>query len=396
MLLISNRLKPVAKPELIGWLIVILGFILRVRQYLENRSFWQDELSLAVNIVSRSFPGLAEPLGFHQAAPLGFLYIEKLLIILFGNADYILRLFPFVCGILAVYLLHRIALDYFGTVGLFALLLFAVNSWQVFYSSELKQFSSDVTVALLLVYLSTRCLREEAQGRDFMWLGMAGIITIWISHVSVFILPGIGTALVLEKYTQKKKIPFIWLLGLGAAWLTSFGIDYLVVLRHTAESKYFQSLWMKAFLPLPPWSDIPWLLNVYDKYVLIVMTGTGTVMAYMILALAIIGSLSLFARRPGMALIVIIPFIMTLIASALQKYPLSYRFMLFLVPLTLLLMAEGIGRIYLLVAGWQKHVALALSAVSDCSHAFSSHQKRDQRFQVSRNHNGNKTHHEVY
>jgi hypothetical protein len=352
-----------AKPEVIGWVIVALGFILRARQYIANRSFWQDESSLAVNIVSRSFAGLAEPLGFRQAAPLGFLYIEKLLIVLFGNTDYILRLFPFVCGILAIYLLHRIVLDHFGAVGLFALLMFCLNSWQIFYSSELKQYGSDVTVTLLLVYLSIRSLKEESRGRDFIWLGVAGIITIWISHIAVFILAGIGIALVLEKYTQKKQIPFIWLLGLGAAWLISFGIDYFVVLRHTSESKFFQTVWMKSFLPLPPWSDIPWLINIYYKFVLIVLTGTDTGMDYMIMVFAIIGSLSLFARRPGMALVVTIPFIMTLIASAWQKYPLSYRFMLFLVPLALLLMTEGIGRIYLLLARWQKHAALVLCGI---------------------------------
>jgi hypothetical protein len=54
---------------------------------------------------------------------------------------------------------------------------------------------------------------------------------------------------------------------------------------------------------------------------------------------------------------------MTLIASAWGKYPLSYRFMLFLVPLTLLLMAEGIGRIYLFLAKWQKSVALILCVI---------------------------------
>ena len=90
----SSRLKLMAKPERIGWLLVAVGIILRIRQYLANRSLWGDETSLAVNIVSRSFIGLTEPLGFHQAAPVGFLFIEKILILLFGNTEYILRLFP--------------------------------------------------------------------------------------------------------------------------------------------------------------------------------------------------------------------------------------------------------------------------------------------------------------
>jgi hypothetical protein len=358
-----NRIKSMAIPELIGWLIVILGFILRMRQYLANRSFWGDEASLAVNIVSRSFAGLTEPLGFHQAAPVGFLFIEKILIVLFGNTDYILRLFPLASGVLAVFLIHRIGLDYFGTVGIFALSMFALNSWQVFYTSELKQYGSDVMVALLLVYSSIRCLKDKPQVGDFIWLGVAGVITIWISHISVFILAGSGLALVFEKYARKRQIPFTWLLGLGGLWLASFGIDYLVALQDTAANRYFRTFWQKAFLPLPPWSDIPWLVNIYYKFVLITLNGTDTSMDHMILILGFIGSMSLIARRPGMAVIVISPFFMTLVASAWQKYPLSHRFMLFLVPLTLLLMAEGIGRIYSLLAKWQKHAALILCGI---------------------------------
>ena len=355
-----DRLKSIAKTELIGWCVITLGFILRLRQYLAGRSLWGDEASLAINIVTRSYIDLVKPLGYHQAAPIGFLFIEKLFIVLFGNNDYILRLFPLISGILAIYLVYRIASDYFGGVGIFALTVFALNSWLIFYSSELKQYGSDVTVTLLLVYLSTRCLSKDSQARDFIWMGVAGVLTIWISHVAVFILPGIGLALVLEKYLQKKNIPTVWLLSLGIAWPISFGADYHVALQHTATDKFFQTYWQKAFLPLPPWSNPPWLVNVYYKFVLITLSRTDEASYYMILVLVIFGGLSLIKRRQNIALIIIFPFIMTMIASAWQKYPLTYRFMLFLVPLALLLMAEGIGRIYLLLARWRRDFALFL------------------------------------
>jgi hypothetical protein len=363
MVLAWERLKSITKPALIGWCIVTLGVILRVRQYLANRSLSGDEASLAVNIVSQSFTGLTEPLGYHQAAPIGFLFIEKILIVLLGNKDYILRLFPLICGFLALYLIYRIASDYFSVAGVFALLMFALNSWQTFFSSELKQYGSDVTAALLLVFLSLRCLQKDPRIRDFIWLGVAGTVTIWISHIAVFILAGIGLALVLEKYVHKKRIPFIWLLSLGAAWLISFGIEYLVAFQYTASDKYFQTYWLKSFLPLPPWSNLPWLVNVYYKFVLITLTRTDPSLAYMIPAFAIIGSVSLFAKRQSMALIIISPFIMTLIASAWHKYPLSYRFMLFLVPLTLLLMAEGIKWTYLFLAKRQRFIAIILCGI---------------------------------
>jgi hypothetical protein len=363
MVLVWNRIKSSIKPGLIGWCIIILGLILRVRHYLANRSLSGDEASLAVNIVSRSFIGLTEPLGYRQAAPVGFLFIQKLIIVVFGNRDYFLRLFPLVSGILAIYLIYRIVLNYFGPAGIFALLMFSLNTWQTMFSSELKQYSSDVMVTLLLVYLSIRCLKAEPQAGDFVWLGIAGIVTIWMSHIAVFILPGIGLALVLEKYAQKKRIPFIWLLSMGATWFLSFSVDYLVALQHTAADRYFQAYWLRAFVPLPPWENIPWLVNVYYKFVLITLNRTDTIMDQLLPLLAGIGGLSLFARQRNAALIIVFPFIMTFIASAWQKYPLSYRFMLFLVPLAVLLMAEGIGKIYSILAKLQRHIALILCGI---------------------------------
>ncbi len=215
MLKVWNRLESLIKPEYMGWFSIVVGSILRLRQYLANRSLWTDEASLAVNIANRTFGGLIHPLDYHQAAPIGFLFIEKISIVLLGNRDYILRLFPLFAGILAIYLLYLITKEYFGQAGMAMVLIFALNSWLIFFSSELKQYSSDVTVALLLIYLSARCFKEDAQARDYLWLGIGGAITIWVSHIAIFMLAGIGLALVIEKIIQKKYVPFGWILGLG-------------------------------------------------------------------------------------------------------------------------------------------------------------------------------------
>ena len=85
-------------PNLLWVLIIALGIILRVRQYFSGRSFWSDEASLAYNLVNRTFSGLTQPLDYEQGAPIGFLFIEKFLIILWGNVDQVMRLFPLFPG----------------------------------------------------------------------------------------------------------------------------------------------------------------------------------------------------------------------------------------------------------------------------------------------------------
>ncbi|MFZ5819001.1 MAG: glycosyltransferase family 39 protein [Chloroflexota bacterium] len=343
--------------DLAWWLLALTGVLLRLRQYTANRSLWADEASLAYNLANRSFAELTGLLDYHQAAPIGFLFIEKFFVVTLGNYDYVMRLFPLLSGILATVLVYRIAREHFGWAGLLALAMFAIGYFLVYYASELKQYSSDVMAAVLLVYLAGRCLREEAQGRDFSWLGAAGVVIIWVSHPSVFILAGVGLALLLDTLTRKGRAPLAWLVGMGLAWLASFGLEYFVSLRHIVADGYLIEYWRKAYMPMPPWSEPGWFVKIYTSF-LYISLHTHWAMSAIFLLLAPIGALSLWARQRSLALILTLPFLVTLAASALQKYPLMQRFILFLAPLALFLMAEGLGRIYRLVAKWNRALAL--------------------------------------
>ena len=345
------------------WGVILLGVILRLRQYLFNRSLWADEASLAINLVTRSFGELAQLLDYHQAAPIGFLFIEKLSILIFGNHDYVMRLFPLFAGILAVYLVYKIARASFGTIGLFALSMFSIGWWLVHYSSELKQYMSDITVALLLVFLAGRCLKEEARAKDFLTLGVVGAIVIWVSHPSVFIMVGIGLALVLEKFTRKEYVSWIWILGIGLGWVASFGLEYLVSLRHIVADGYLINYWKKNYAPWPPWSDKSWFVDTYYTFLFFAFHRADNLMALITLSLTAIGTLSLLIRDRKTALLYISPFVVTVIVSMLQRYPLQNRFMLFLVPFALFLMTEGFRGIYRLVAKWSPKFAAAFSSV---------------------------------
>jgi hypothetical protein len=358
-----ERLKTI-KPEIMGWMLFALGVVMRLRQYIHNRSLWGDESSLAVNLVERSFAGLIQPLSSHQAAPLGFLFIEKLSIVTLWNADYILRLFPLIAGLFSVYLMCRIARENFGMAGMFALLLFSINPMSIYYSSELKQYSSDVTVTLLLIYLALRCFKDEAQDKDFLWLGLAGVLTIWVSHVSVFVLAAIGVTLAFEKLLLRKR-DLLRLVALGAAWLASFGLEYLVALRYTAADPYFLTFWARRFAPLPPWSraDIWWYIKTGYFFLFTIIARSDALTTYIVCGLLAIGFVSLMFKNRSLALTMLLAFVMTLAASALKKYPLTYRFMIFLTPLALLLMAEGLRRIYSLIEKWRRIPALILSAL---------------------------------
>ncbi|MCL4529075.1 MAG: glycosyltransferase family 39 protein [Chloroflexi bacterium] len=361
----GNRLKLLLKPDFIGWLLVILGIVLRLRQYIANRSFWHDEANLALNLVNRTFGGLTQPLDYDQGAPIGFLFIEKLFMTVMGNKDYILRLFPLFSGLLATYLIYRIAREYFVAGGLFAILMFVISWPLIYYSSELKQYSSDAMFALLLMYLSFKCIDEKARPKDFFMLGTAGFVSIWISHPSAFILAGIGLVLVSEKLIRKAYTPLLWTLGLGVAWTISFGATYLVSLRYLISDQSLQSYWSHGFMPLPIWHHLDWLAQTY--LMLLETVSPNLYLWYLTLScsiLIVIGLTSLLLRDRNILFIIVLPFLTTLAASALQKYPLKERFMLFLVPSVILLIAEGIGRIHTLIGKWNRSLAFSVCFIA--------------------------------
>ena len=357
-----NRLKSIStKTDLLWWLVVAIGLVLRLQQYVANRSLSNDEAALALNLVNRTFGELTQPLDYEQGAPIGFLLIEKLAIVITGNHDYILRFFPIFSGLLATYLIYRIAKDKLGTAGLFAVFVFSISWTLVDYSAILKQYSSDVMIALLLVYLSLRCIGDTTHFQHLILLGAGGIIAIWISHPSAFILVGIGLVLVLDKLTTKAYVPLILTFAIGILWMASLGLEYLVSLRNLIANEFLQNFWRGGFMPLPPWSHLNWFNRTYLD--LLVSTSPSLYYPYLTLScsfLLIVGIISIFLRDRITALLMTLPFLIASLASAMERYPLKGRLLLFLVPFLILLVAEGLGRIYTLFSRWNRALAVIL------------------------------------
>src|SRR5205823_13917721 len=148
----TSRAQGTRAPWITG-LVVALGIVLRLRQYLAHRSLWNDEAALAFNIVHRSFGGLLRPLDLQQGAPIGFLWVERAMVDVFGNNEYALRLFPLLAGIAAIVLFALVARRLLsGWVVPLATFLFAVLQPLVYYSTEVKQYGVDVAVGLFVVY----------------------------------------------------------------------------------------------------------------------------------------------------------------------------------------------------------------------------------------------------
>lgn len=342
---VSQRLSTILASERLSWIIICFGIVLRLAQYFSNRSLWYDESRLALNIIYRSFPELLQPLDYNQGAPPGFLFVEKAAVELFGNSEYALRLFPFLSGIVSLLLFHRVAKRYLKPEAIPAALgLFAISGPLIYYSSEVKQYSSDVAVALLLYWLAHRIQAKRLTFPRLALFAGVGAAAIWFSHPSVFILAGVGASLTLFSLIRQKWGHIGRLSAAYSLWVLSFLACYLVSLRSISSNEVLLGYWSGSYMPFPPssLSDYEWFMTAFFG----VFENPGGLSLSGVAALAfIVGCISMHLNKRWRFFALASPVLFALLASGVDWYPFSGRLLLFIVPSLLLLIAEGVGQV---------------------------------------------------
>jgi hypothetical protein len=343
-----------------GWLLIAVAVLLRTRQYLFNRSLWGDEVMLALNIINRNFAGLLKPLKYGQGAPLGFLYTEKLFVTLFGNHDYILRLFPFLAGIAAVFVMAWLAKRIFpGWAGVVALGLFTFSWLSIYYASEVKQYGNDLLFTLILLAAARSCSGTRVPRRNWLWLLGIGTLALWMSHPALFTIAAIVTVLGSANLLDKKWQNLSWLFGISLFWMINFLCTFRLSLRHIAANENLQGYFHKTFMPLPPWKNWDWFLGcgrMIFKNLLHLPLILG-------LAVLLIGVSCMFRRKWTMAALWALPILGAFLASGLSKYPIWPRFLLFSLPMLFFFLAAGMQALYRLATRFLPKSGFLFSAI---------------------------------
>ena len=336
--------RPVVLYSAVG-VSVALGVAFRAIQYAADRSLWFDESMLALNVLHRSAAGLTRTLDFAQAAPLGFLELEKLATHAFGDSELALRLLPFVCGLASVPLFAALALRLLRRApALLATLVFACAAGPVYYASEVKQYSGDLAVTIGLILLAALFLDETLSGRTKIVASLAATAAMLLSHASIFVAGGIALALAVRALLRRDRgaleafaatVPWV-LMGVFVVVFTSERTTRLeAVIGGPSSGAYGHGASLG--------SKLNWIRDVASALVRSMGYG-GSPERYLhwpVLVLAVVGALGFARRRPALAGVLLLPFAVTWTASELNKYPVFDRTVLFLVPATVLLVAEG-------------------------------------------------------
>jgi hypothetical protein len=323
----------------LSWIIIAFGILVRVAQYLWNRSLWADEAVLALNIVNRNYLQLFQPLDYDQGAPVGFLLLEKLAVQILGDNEYALRLFPLLSGIASLFLFYKLAKRFILPSAVpIALALFASLHYLVYYASEVKQYSSDVAIALLCCFICLQLSHPNLAPSRIITVAVAGAIAIWFSHPAILVLAGVSASVICLKFVKKEPLNIIPLAIIFSTWLISFVGFYLFSVQSLSSDEDLLTSWRSAFPAFP--LDILWYLDAFGKFFYRPLGFNGP-MDGLAIAIFVVGCIAYFYRnKPGL-FIVLSPLFAAFLAAGLQKYPFRSRLVLFLAPFIILIIAEG-------------------------------------------------------
>jgi hypothetical protein len=321
--------------------LILIGASLRTAEYLHNKAIWLDEAHVVLNVLQRGYIDLLKPLEFNQAAPYVFLAAERLMVDLAGAGEYSLRFIPWIGSLISLPLFWLFAKRVLRfDAALVALGIFAFSPGAIRYACEVKPYATDVVMTLVLMLIAQRNLSADRGARWLALLAIAGGVAVWCSYTAIFVLAGIGITLMIVTASERRGFRFVGVLAAGLVWLASFGVYYMVSIRYTGGDVVLRGWWSDTFMPLPPKSlaDFNWFLraffDMFDNPAGIPAVGIGAM-------LFVLGALSLTFRDRRLLLLFISPVAVALLASGLERYPFSERFLLFAVPMMLLVVGEG-------------------------------------------------------
>lgn len=329
------------------WLYAILfyGIIARLVPYLHNRSLWLDEANLANAIIESSFNQLMGVLPYAQAAPIGFLWLEKISFYIFGSSEFSLRLIPLLTSIASLFLFYAFAKKIFQNnfIG-FALAFFAFCPSLVYYASEVKQYGFDVFTTLIMMNLSWPLLEAQPSKKSIFLVTIIGAILIWFSQPIIFILAGIGLTIFVQQIKQNR-LHWPILFTMAVSWFISFGIYFFGFLKLTIYADHLHNFHKDYFMPITFWKIESWKWYFNTGVGLFENPG-GILFKYIAAPIALIGILFGFKKQKTILLFLLLPTVLTLIASGLHLYSTLYRLILFLVPVLLIFVAKGLEVLY--------------------------------------------------
>jgi hypothetical protein len=341
---VGSHLEVSRSHLLVGGLL-LLGILARTVALLQNPSLIGDEAMLALNIGHRSFMQLLQPLDYSPVATIPFLWTERLATLPAGVSGYALRIIPLVAGVGLLWILYRLTYELLGRLEAIVALALAATSFPLIrYSVEVKPYIVDALVCALLITTAVRLAANLDDHRRWSWLAIGGAIGVLVSTPALLVCAAAGAALAIAGLRAGRLHVLPRLALLMVLWGGIFAFAYMNWYAPVADSPYMRHFWAPTFLRpgTPPLSDRLRFAVSETGCTLTCWRGMLDLSPVLML-LAALGLAVLWRRRGSVyAILVVGPLAAASGASAMGRYPMATRLLLFTTPLLCIMVAGGI------------------------------------------------------
>ncbi len=351
---ISARHRPLVNRRMVvraTVAVLMIGLAWRGIRYATDQPLWGDEAYVAATVLERDFTGLIQPPEFYQIVPPAFLGVEWAAVRWLGPGEWALRLVPFLAGLASLMLLARFGREVTTSrTTLLAVAILAASFYPVRHSVEVKPYSTDLLLSLLLTMAGWSVFRRIESRKRWAVLIATAIVGVWLSYPSVFPAGSVAMLLGLRALREpNRRARIMWaayVLLLGVNWL----IVYLLFAGPQAEAAPFLTkliTWRRSFPPIEkPWQLPRWLVEVHTGMMVAYPQGGNNFGSTATALFVLAGIVRMVRRPPRRALLMLLlgPLPIALLAAALRRYPYgtSTRVMLYMAPAFCLLAAEGL------------------------------------------------------
>lgn len=346
-----------------GWTLFFLIVILSSRVTLMTRALYRDESWVANSILSPRLRGMFYYDSWVQSTPPLFLLLVRGIVKLFGSSEPMLRVIPWLGGVLATTFFARTLLRLFPcSLAAMGTAFLVSNYWVIKYSQQAKQYGTDLLVSSIFLWLLADRLCGRATRRNVWLLAVAGGCGIFLSYTAAFWLvagflavglaPSAGNRSILGRFRQRS----IDLITLSLAYGVGFIVCDWFFLRPN-QSPNLTQFWMQQFIGAGglATSLAGFFRNICDLILPQMFTPVRlfSYLAGSLILVAVARACILLRERNRRSMVVllvtVVPLSTAIVASAMHKYPLLQkpRLIIWLLPICILLL------VYALQPAWE-------------------------------------------
>lgn len=219
--------------------VIALGLFLRARGYFFSRhALWVDEASWAIMLMH-------DPLVSLLIRPMAFMGVAKLLALVFGPYEVVLRFQSFVAGTCTVFLAVPLARRLFQhpAARLLFVAVLALHPAAIDLTKEFKPYAVSLFVHLSLLFAIVTYL-ETQRARDLLVaLGIAVMGTLWAQD-AVMAYPGTFLVLGWDVF-RRQRSRLTWVFAAVAAIFVLLALQYILVWRQLPADE--SAMWGRKY-----------------------------------------------------------------------------------------------------------------------------------------------------